>query len=226
MYNYSTRGTRLAIKNTVVTKQLFFLKTALCDYRVGAVLPSTRRALRRVLTELPRECRYVVEYGPGDGVSTRAILERLPPDGRVVAIERNPDFLPRLWTIDDGRLRLMLGDVRAISTQLDQLGLPRIDAVISSIPFSFLSNSERENIVERTAAALAPAGRFIVYQYSPLMLRYLRRAFTAVRVRFALRNVPPYFIMVAEKSPSIQTDSRRTFQKINPRTDHELLLSF
>jgi len=183
-----------------MTKQLFFLKTALRDYRVGAVLPSTRHAMRGVLAELPRECRYVVEYGPGDGVSTRAILASLPQDGLLAAVERNPDFLPGLRAIADARLRLVLGDVRAISTQLHLLGLPRIDTVVSSIPFSFLSHEERDAIVRRTEEALATGGRFIVYQYSPLMLRYLRKRFTRVRVRLEVRNLPPYFIMVAEKA--------------------------
>ncbi len=176
-----------------------FLKTALRDYKVGAFLPSSRHSLNRVLEELGSECAYVVEYGPGDGVSTRAILERVLPAGRMIVIESNPDFLPELKSIHDPRLGIISGDVRVLCEELGNLGLPRIDAVISSIPFSFFPARACASIVRRTFDALAPGGRFIVYQYSPLMVRYLKQYFPVVRIRFEPRNIPPYFIMTGEK---------------------------
>lgn len=176
-----------------------FLKTALCDYKVGAFLPSSRYSLNRVLEELGHECTYVVEYGPGDGVSTRAILEQVLPAGRMVVIESNPAFVPELKAIDDSRLEIIQGDVCILSGNLGGLGLPRIDAVISSIPFSFLSLTVRAAIVRHTFYALAPGGKFIVYQYSPLVVHYLKQYFSTVHIRFEPRNIPPYFIMTGEK---------------------------
>jgi phospholipid N-methyltransferase len=176
-----------------------FLKTALRDYKVGAFLPSSRYSLHRVLEELGHECAYVVEYGPGDGVSTRAVLEQVLPAGRMIAIESNPDFLPELKSIHDPRLNIVLGDVCVLSEDLNGLGLLRIDAVVSSIPFSFFPSRVCAAIVRNTFDALAPGGKFIVYQYSPLMVRYLKQYFPSVRIRFEPRNIPPCFIMVGEK---------------------------
>lgn len=180
-------------------KGLSFFKAAIRDRMVGAVVPSSRYTMDRVLEEVGPECEYAVEYGPGDGVSTRAILAQLPAHGRMVAIERNPHFLPDLRAIGDPRLRIVQGDVCFVTQRLQDLGLPRIDAVISSIPFSFLPPESREFVVRRTFHALAPGGRFIVFQYSPLMFRYLKNYFSSVRVRFEPRNIPPNFIMVGEK---------------------------
>ena len=117
----------------------------------------------------------------------------------MVAIERNQEFFPELQAIGDSRLRVIHGDVKIMSAHLHELGLPRIDAVVSSIPFSFFPSLVRALIVRNTYDALAPNGKFIVYQYSPLMLRYLKERFSSVRVRFEPRNIPPYFIMIAEK---------------------------
>ena len=117
----------------------------------------------------------------------------------MVAIERNRKFFPELRSIGDSRLRVVQGDVQFMSAHLHELGLPQIDVIISSIPFSFFSSPVRASIVQNTYDALAPNGKFIVYQYSPLMLRYLKERFSSVRVRFEPRNIPPYFIMIAEK---------------------------
>ena len=176
-----------------------FFKAVFSDRMIGAVASSSRYTMDRVCEELGPGCAYVVEYGPGDGVSTRAILAQLPAHGRMVAIERNPDFLPELGAIADPRLHIMQGDVCSVIQRLSDLDLPRIDAVISSIPFSFLPSDSREFVVRRTFHALAPGGRFIVFQYSPLMLRYLKNYFPSVRVRFEPRNIPPNFIMIGEK---------------------------
>ena len=186
------------IRLTIMTK-FDFLKTYLRDYKVGAFLPSSRHSLNRVLEELGHECAYVVEYGPGDGISTRAILEQVLPAGRMIAIESNADFLPELALIQDARLGVVSGDVRVLSEDLSSLGLPRIDAVISSIPFSFFSPQIRAAIVRHTFDALAPGGKFIIYQYSPLMAHYLKQYFPAVHIRFEPRNIPPNFIMTGEK---------------------------
>ena len=176
-----------------------YLKTALRDYRIGAIAPSSSYVARRIAEEIGHECAYVVEYGPGDGAVTRAILQKLSPHGRMVVIERNPKFLPELRAIGDSRLHIVEGDIRIASKHLANLGLPQIDAVISSVPFSFFSPRDRGLIVERTFNALAPNGKFIVYQYSPLMLSHLRTFFGSVRMCLEPRNIPPYFIMVGEK---------------------------
>lgn len=178
---------------------LQFLKTATRDFRVGALAVSSKYAIRRILLELPLDSRYVIEYGAGDGVITKEILRRLPQDGKLVAIELNPDFIHDLKKIGDPRLSVVCGDIVGLSTDLPSLGLPRIDAVVSGIPFTFLSPRQRRDIVFHTHAALAPEGVFIIYQFSLLLMPILRRHFREVRVSFEIRNFPPYFIMRAQR---------------------------
>lgn len=178
---------------------LRFLQTALSDHKVGAVTESSSHAIRGILKALPARCEYVVEYGPGLGVVTRAVISHLVPSGRLVAIETNNHFVRELQKQADPRLVVLEDDVVARMEQWSNLGLPRIDAVISGIPFSFLAPRLRERLIKKTYEALAPGGVFVVYQYSPLVFPILKKYFDRVSVSFEPRNLPPYFIMKGVK---------------------------
>lgn len=176
-----------------------FLRTALRDRHIGALTKSSSQTIERVVEAIPRSCAYLVEYGPGEGTVTRAILDRLPRDGRLVAIERNATLFKALQGLHDPRLSVVHGDILNIAPRLRELSLPRIDAVVSCVPCTLLQPHEREHLVRETHRALKPGGVFIMYQYSPLMYRLLRRYFDAVRFSFAPMNFPPYFVMAAVK---------------------------
>jgi phospholipid N-methyltransferase len=176
-----------------------FLRTAFKDYTVGAITASSKYAVQKIVSAVKPEYAHVVEYGAGDGVITREILARLPAAGRLAAIELNSQFLPELSTIGDPRLEVVHDDVLNCSEHLRSLGLPTIDAVISGVPFSFFHPAAREQIIRNTARAIDHGGAFIVYQYTPLILGLLKKYFLRVHVGFVGRNLPPYFVMVAEK---------------------------
>ena len=178
---------------------LDFIKTAVRDYRVGAVIASSRFIAEQIAHEIKPDYEYIVEYGAGDGAITKEILARLPKRGKLIAVEINKNFLYELKNIEDGRLIIHGGDVRLLAQQLTHLGLPRIDAVVSGIPFSFLNSKERQEIVKRTHRALAPGGMFLVYQFSPFLVPLLKKYFSRVELRFAPLNFPPYFVMKAKK---------------------------
>jgi len=177
-----------------------FFKTALDDYKVGAFVPSSKYIIKRIIQLLPKDTQYLVEYGAGDGVITKELLRHLPSNGKLVAVELNGYFAASLRAIQDDRLIVIHNDVVSVSRNFSQLSMPRIDAVISGIPFTFFKSEERRHIVENTYRALGEGGVFLVYQVSPLMLPYLKKVFrNDVGMDIELRNFPPYFIMKAEK---------------------------
>ncbi len=178
---------------------LGFIKTAFKDYKVGALFRSSPFVIRKVLEMLPDDCKYVIEYGAGDGIITKKILHDLPADGKLIALELNPTFITDLKKISDPRLQVLHVDVRAASKDFSSLGLPRVDAVISGIPFSFFKPDMRKEIVINTHRGLREGGRFIVYQYSTLMKKHLEQSFGSITISYEPRNILPYYIMVAEK---------------------------
>ncbi|MEK7074298.1 MAG: methyltransferase domain-containing protein [Patescibacteria group bacterium] len=177
-------------------KKLDFIKTFMRDIKVAAFAPTSRHAIDRMLHYVPKDAQTVVEYGPGDGVITKPLLERLPANAQIIAIERNGDFVRELAHINDPRLSVKQGDALLVAEYLQEAGINKLDVAISGIPFSFLNPTQRERIVAQTHAALSPNGVFIIYQFSPFMLLYLRRWFTDIKLRLAW---PLFFIMVATK---------------------------
>ncbi len=176
-----------------------FVKTALKDYKVGAITVSSKYVVHNVICQLKKNCKYVIEYGAGDGTMTKELLNHLPNNGLLYAFELNKDFIYELNKIQDKRFHLISQDVIGGSKNLRNLNLPRIDAIVSSIPFTLFSSQNRERIIRNTYASLPPRGQFIVYQYSPLVYPLLKKYFRKVKISFEPRNFLPYFIMSVEK---------------------------
>lgn len=183
-------------------EQLKFLKIALSDHQIGAMTRSSKYVVNAVVRNFGNQSlRRVIEYGPGDGVMTKEILNRMPKDGELIAIETNPKFLKVLRDIKDPRLKIIKGTAQEVSKELERQNRASVDLAISSIPFSILKPVDREGIISNTFSMLKNSGKFIVFQYSPLMLSLLKKYFgtNTVNTQFELRNIPPMFIMSAEK---------------------------
>ncbi|WP_228282034.1 phosphatidylserine decarboxylase [Rubrobacter marinus] len=181
-------GSRLG--QDLYRRALFLGSMILHPRRVGAVWPTGRRAVADLLDmeDLSR-ADVVVEFGTGIGVYTEEILRRLGPDGVFLAFEvderlahavaaRLPD--PRLTVINDSAENVE----RYLSGR-------KADAVVSSLPFTTLPASLKEEILVAARDALRPGGSMLVLQYSKNILPDLERLFGGIRRRFSPLNVPP-----------------------------------
>ena len=172
---------------------------------VAALMPTSRASVARIVSRVPaREARLIVEFGPGSGVMTRAILARLPPGARLLAIEANAALAARLpGEIDDSRLTVVHDTAARVGPILAAAGLGAADCVVSGIPFFWLGPEAAREIVTETHAALGDRGSFVTYQMFYLPRRRLRvhleRRFRQVRTELDLRNLPPQRIYEAVK---------------------------
>jgi phospholipid N-methyltransferase len=165
---------------------------------LGSIIPSSRFLIKQVLEPVDWErARVIVEYGPGVGSITSHILERLRPDGHLVAIEMNRDFVEFLpAALPDPRLHVVQGSAADVDGILERLGLPAARYIISGIPFSTMPDDLRSDIVRKTRAALEPGGAFLVYQFSSRVLPDLQRTFEVVKRGFEPLNVLPAHLFV------------------------------
>lgn len=178
-------------------ERVHFLKNAVTDPNIGAATKSSKYVVKRVLGCLAKPLHNVIEYGAGDGVVTKALLQELAPEGRLLAIESNIRFIQTLRQINDKRLQVLHGRVECLLPE--QISF-QADAVVSSIPCFFLTPEDRLAIIAHTYKMLAPGGNFIVFhQYRRLMLKPLNEYFTSVSVLFEPRNIFPCFILDARK---------------------------
>jgi phospholipid N-methyltransferase len=169
---------------------------------VGWLLPSSRFLVDEVLKQVDwANTGVVVEYGAGTGTFTKEILNRLRPDGHLVALEINPEFYAFLSrSIQDPRLHLVRESAAEIDAILERLGFTQVDYVISGIPFKTLPRGVRHAIVTKTHSVLRPRGGFLVYQLSGAVLPHLEQVFGNVSRDFALLNIIPARLFYCARS--------------------------
>lgn len=177
---------------------LFALRWLRSPRHLGSITPSSR-FLAQTLLGLAGEPfpSFAVELGPGTGPLTRGILDRLNPDGRLLAIERDPQLAAHLRRrFPDHRLTVVTGDAQDLQRHLYAAGFPRqIPLIVSGLPFSSLPPGVGEEILNEVTRALLPDGRLLLYQYSTFRVGMLQRHFGRVQTTWEIRNIPPAVCM-------------------------------
>lgn len=160
---------------------------------VASVVPSSQATIDAMLAKVDwNRCRLFVEYGPGVGTFTTRILDLLPPDGRLIAIDTNPRFIDFLGkTIDDPRFEAVLGSAADVESIVRNAGHAHADYVISGLPFTALPKEVAEGIVAATYAVLRDGGAFMTYQFLPTAHDLTAAQFDRTDRGLALLNIPP-----------------------------------
>jgi phospholipid N-methyltransferase len=146
---------------------------------------------------------FVVEYGPGTGVFTRAIQEGMAAagGGRYLGIELDGDFCASLRR-SFPEYEFVQGSVEQVQEVLTQRSLPPPTAIVSGLPLIFMDCMEK--VIRDASRTLAPGGAFATFTYlqscvMPAAFRVratLRSAFAEVdRSPLVLRNLPPAFVL-------------------------------
>ena len=153
------------------------------------------------------QAKTVVEFGPGTGVMTRSLLERLPHDARLLAFEINPRFIDYLGEeFLDPRLEIVPVGAQNVMDELAKRGIDRADAVLSSLGLSLMPDELVHSVLDGAANAVGDWGVFTQFQYVSRVRiaegraayydvgRLLPDHFGDVRRRMIVRNLPPAFV--------------------------------
>lgn len=160
--------------------------------QIGSIIPSSRFLERRIIRAADvASAKTLVELGPGNGGTTRALLRAMAPDARLLCIEINPDCHAMVSRIADPRLIVHLGSAEDLGELLARHGLGPADAVISGIPFSTMPPAVADRIANAIASSVRPGGRFVAYQVSARVAEVNRRFPGVRRVEVELLNIPP-----------------------------------
>jgi len=160
---------------------------------VGSIIPSSRWMERRITrTAELADAKLAVELGPGTGGTTRALLQAMAPDARLLAIEINPDFCELIKdSIRDPRLIIHNGSAAEIPEALVKHDLSPPDVVLSGIPFSTMSRRLGLDILRSVRESLRPGGRFVAYQFRDVVHTLGKQVFGPATIQLELLNVPP-----------------------------------
>jgi phospholipid N-methyltransferase len=160
---------------------------------VASMVPSSRWLERRVVTEAKvGSARCVVELGPGTGGTTRALLAQMEEPARLLAIELEPRFHAHLSrSFRDRRLALELGSAERLEEFLVSRRLPAPEAIVSGIPFSTMPADVGDRIASAIGRVLAPGGRFVAYQWTPVVAHRTSPYLGEPRRQWEPLNIPP-----------------------------------
>ncbi|MFP4229051.1 MAG: class I SAM-dependent methyltransferase [Salinivenus sp.] len=173
---------------------LSYIKNFIKDRDVAAIAPSSRFLVRRVCKWIDfTEPAVFVEYGPGNGVFSEYIRERMTADSTLLLVESNPDFVDLLeeMTEEDSRVHVEEERAENIIEILQAHNIPSADYIVSGIPFSFLDDGEKYDLLSQTHKVLSEGGKFLVYQNYNHMEAPLREHFSSVTKEYEPRNIPP-----------------------------------
>ena len=143
--------------------------------------------------------KLIIEYGPGTGNITKAILKKMRPDAKLIVFEINSSFIEGLKKIDDKRLLIFNFPAEMAAVVLNEHHLGSPDYVVSSLPLAIIPNNTVTRILSGTYAILKTGCAMIQFQYSPSSLGRFKRMFDRVEVKFAPINVPPALVYVCWK---------------------------
>lgn len=146
--------------------------------------------------------RNVVEFGPGTGVFTEAIVERMAPGTNFFAIEQSAELVEATRKRCPGAT-VCHDSVTNVQQLCRQQSMDHVDAVICGLPWASFSESLQAEIMNAMLEVMPPGARFATFAYwqglaLPAGLRFARRlrdTFSHVeRSKTVWRNLPPAFV--------------------------------
>ena len=168
---------------------------------VGAITPSTRFLGEKMLENIDFDtATLIVELGPGTGVFTDSIMQRMRKDAKLLAFELNENFYKTLNDkINDPRVQLIHDSAEFIEKYLTADEKMNIDVVISSLPLMIFPEPLRNSVVRVSYDCLKKNGVYIQFQYSLQSKKLLESIYKQVTVKFTVKNFPPAFVYTCRK---------------------------
>ncbi|MCE2966558.1 MAG: class I SAM-dependent methyltransferase [Phycisphaerales bacterium] len=194
----------------IVSTAKFLIRYAKNPAQVGAIAPSSPALARVMIRDVDFDrASTIVEFGPGTGAFTRAIVPRLKPSTKFVAIELNPAMARDLRK----RFPSVIVHERSVTDApqiLAQEGVPDqgVDVVISGLPWAAFDDALQTAILESTVRILKPGGSLITFGYQVGLLTKKGRAFhqrareyfsSASRSEWVWANLPPAGVFTFRK---------------------------
>lgn len=185
--------------------KLLFVKTLVENpVELGQVTPSSRFLAEGMVANLDlANAKAVVEFGPGTGAITKAIVKKCGDKTKFFAVETNANMI-EIWQRRFPEHQIIQDSAENIDELLKRNDLEKADYIISSLPFALIEPKLGQRILNNSYASLRPGGVFVTYQYVHArvinsVMRLLRKTFPIVDTSVVFRNLPPSFVFRCQK---------------------------
>jgi len=184
---------------------MFFSQFWRSPRAVGALLPSSRGLSTAMVTRIDfNSLTTIVEFGPGTGVMTEDVANRLRPDQRYLGIESNRLFYEKLME-KFSNMQFINRSVVDLDGILRNAQIAQIDAVLCGLPWASLPIDDQEKILGAMLRFLRSGGVFVTFAYLQGLLlpaawalrRRLKKNFSSVTTtKIIWWTFPPAFAYV------------------------------
>ncbi len=161
--------------------------------KIGSITPSSSYLTKRMLEDLPWQyIESIVELGAGTGVFTDYIARSKRKSCQVVIVEQD---CPMRQALQIRHPRFIYGsEAENLICLLNNANLPKVDCIISGLPFALFPMEMQIEIMHAVVVALKQDGIFRAYQYSLHMRKALEYYFAEVTTTLEPLNIPPAFV--------------------------------
>ncbi len=176
--------------------------------RTGSIAPSCEDLCNLITDEADLDnMQTVIEFGPGTGVFTEKILEKISDEATFFAMELNPTFIE--VTKDRCPGVVIYNDSAENSKKyLEIHGKTECDCIISGLPWTAFGPKLQDSLLNSIWDILSPGGRFLTFSYSHSLLFPTAKRFRSklksmfpevVESKTVWSNFPPAFVYCAKK---------------------------
>ena len=179
-----------------MAKRKFFKEYLNEKKTVGAVAPSSKFLCKKMLKNVDFSKDLVIlEFGPGTGVFTEEIIERMTPNSVLYVFELHEMFYNNLKeNIKDSRVKIFHDSAEKSEFYLNKDNFHHADYVLSSLPLAVIPQEVKTQILDASKKVLGEKGKYIQFQYSLNAKKLLKTYFTKMNINFSAVNIPPAFV--------------------------------
>ena len=162
----------------------------------GALTETSQKVEVEICKYIPIDRDVViVEFGMGHGNITKAILNKISPNSKLIAFEVNEEFCDHVRkSIQDERLEIINDGAENMKKHIRQ----KIDSVISSIPFSFFSKEKGMGIIQDAYDSLSNEAYYNQVLYTKFNFKKFQMIFDECEIK-RFHGIPTEYIYHCQK---------------------------
>lgn len=184
-------GIKQKIKTSIEFSKNFFI--------TGALTETSRKVEVEICKHIPEgKDVVVVEFGMGHGNITKAILDKISANSRLYSFEIKAEFCDHVRkSIQDDRLIIVNDGAENLKVHIDE----KIDSVIASIPFSFLSKEKGMGIIQDAYDSLPNGAYYSQVLYTKFNFKKFKAIFDNCELK-KFHGFPTEYIYHCQKKSS------------------------
>ena len=173
--------------------QNWLIKFLKSPKNIGSIAPSSRFLARLMVQDIQKHHK-VLELGPGSGVFTKYILNKINHPQQLQLVEIDAEYA-QYCQDKFPQINVHHLDLEVFLQNNEE----KFDIIISGIPFALIDLQKRQYLFQQIKEKLNKNGRFIMFQYSVLSKKELSEIFNKVEIKSTLINLPPAFVFTCFK---------------------------